>query len=150
MMWSNLVNPPIYLNAFKGGRNMVDKTKVEMDYEATQMDYPQNLFREEKFYKKEAFVGWLAIIDGNQRGEAFHLFEGRNVIGSSSNCDIQLIDEGIQDQHMSIRYVSKKWMLTDFDTDRGTFLNGRRIYRAELKDGDRIKIGEALVQLKIL
>jgi pSer/pThr/pTyr-binding forkhead associated (FHA) protein len=41
-------------------------------------------------------------------------------------------------------------MLTDLDSESGTFLNGKRVYRNELKDGDKIKIGKALLQIKIL
>jgi len=92
----------------------------------------------------------LAIRNGNLSGEAFHLYEGKNIVGSSSPCNIQIPDEEIQDQHLSIRFSSGKWMITDLDSDEGTFLNGKRIHRTELKDGDKIKIGKAALHLKIL
>jgi pSer/pThr/pTyr-binding forkhead associated (FHA) protein len=41
-------------------------------------------------------------------------------------------------------------MITDLDTDSRTFLNGKRIHRNELKDGDKIKIGKALLRIKML
>jgi pSer/pThr/pTyr-binding forkhead associated (FHA) protein len=92
----------------------------------------------------------LAITEGTLSGEAFHLYEGRNIIGSSSLCDIQIPGEGIQTQHFSLRFSSGKWTLTDFDTDDGTYLNGERVSRAELKDGDNIRVGKAHLRIKTL
>jgi pSer/pThr/pTyr-binding forkhead associated (FHA) protein len=100
--------------------------------------------------KDRSYFGWLAIIEGTLRGEAFHLHEGRNRIGSSPPSDIRIPDEGVQDQHMSIRISSHQWMLTDLDSETGTWLNGKRVYRNELKDGDKIKIGKVVLQIKIL
>lgn len=121
-------------------------TRVDFDSEATRVeDLGKTLLEEDR-----PFCGWLAIMDGNLSGEAFHLYEGRNIIGSSSPCDIQIPDEGIQNQHFSIRFSSGHWTLTDLDSDAGTFLNGKQIHRAELKDGDKIKIAKAGFRIKIL
>jgi pSer/pThr/pTyr-binding forkhead associated (FHA) protein len=108
------------------------------------------LIEETQILKERSLSGWLAVIEGLLRGEAFHLYGGRTRIGSFPSCDIKIPDEGVQDQHASIRICSHEWMLTDLDSETGTFLNGKRIYRNELKDGDKIKIGKALLQIKIL
>jgi len=94
------------------------------------------------------FCGWLVVLEGSLQGEDFHLHEGRNIIGSSPPCEIQLQDEGIEDRHTSIRFSSNQWTLTDLDSESGTFLNGKRIYRHELKDGDKIIIGKSLLRIK--
>jgi len=94
------------------------------------------------------FCGWLVVLEGNLQGEDFHLHEGRNIVGSSPPCEIQLQDEGIEDRHASIRFSSNQWTLTDLDSESGTFLNGKRIYRHELKDGDKIIIGKSLLRIK--
>lgn len=94
--------------------------------------------------------GWLVVLEGSLQGEDFHLREGKNIIGSSPPCEIQLQDEGIEDRHASIRFSSNQWTLTDLDSESGTFLNGKRIYRHELKDGDRIVIGKSLLRVKTL
>jgi pSer/pThr/pTyr-binding forkhead associated (FHA) protein len=108
------------------------------------------MIEESRILKERPLFGWLAVIEGNLQGEAFHLYEGRNIVGSSPPCDIHIPEEGVQDQHLSIRISPNRWMLTDFDTESGTFLNGKRIYRNELKDGDKIRIGKAVLQIKIL
>ena len=124
------------------------KTRVDFDLEATRVeDLPKTLLELEG---GRPFLGWLAITEGKFSGEAFHLYEGKNIVGSSSSCHIQIPDEGIEGQHLSIRFSYGKWMITDLDSDEGTFLNGKRIHRTELKDGDKIKIGKAALHLKIL
>ena len=96
------------------------------------------------------FCGWLVVLEGSLQGEDFHLHEGRNIIGSSPACKIKLQDEGIEDRHASIRFSSNQWTLTDLDSESGTFLNGKMIYRHELKDGDKIIIGKSLLRVKTL
>jgi hypothetical protein len=126
------------------------QTRVDFDLEATRAELPPTLFEGREALEGKPLGGWLAIIEGNLKGEAFYLYEGRNIIGSSSQCDITVPDEGVQHQHVSIRLASGKWMLTDLDTDGGTFLHGKRVHRNELKDGDKIKIGKALLRIKML
>lgn len=125
-------------------------TRAEVDFEATRVEELPTTLWDERCIKHGPLAGWLAITGGMLSGEAFRLFEGRNIIGSSSTCDIQIPDEGIETQHLSIRFSSGKWTLTDLDTDGGTSLNGKRIYRTELKDGDHIKIGKADFRIKML
>ena len=96
------------------------------------------------------FCGWLVVLEGSLQGEDFHLHEGRNIIGSSPACEVPLQDEGIEGRHASIRFSSNQWILTDLDSESGTFLNGKRIYRQELKDGDKIIIGKSLLRVKTL
>jgi hypothetical protein len=97
-----------------------------------------------------AFCGWLVVLQGSLQGEDFRLHEGKNMIGSSPPCEILLQDEGIEDRHASIRFSSNQWTLTDLDSEGGTFLNGKRIYRHELKDGDKIMVGNSLLRIKML
>jgi len=100
--------------------------------------------------EERPLCGWLVVLEGSLQGEDFHLYEGRNIVGSSPQCQIHLQDEGVQDQQASIRFSSNQWTVTDLDSDSGTFLNGKRIYRHELKDGDKIMIGRALLRIKML
>jgi len=96
------------------------------------------------------FCGWLVVLEGSLQGEDFRLHEGINMIGSSPPCEILLQYEGIEGRHASIRFSSNQWILTDLDSESGTFLNGKRIYRHEVKEGDKIMIGKSLLRVKIL
>jgi hypothetical protein len=126
------------------------KTKPEFESMMNRIQTEPTMIEESRILKERPLFGWLAVIEGNLQGEAFHLYEGRNIVGSSPPCDIPIPDEGVENQHLSIRISPNRWMLTDFDTESGTFLNAKQIYRNELKDGDKIRIGKAVLQIKIL
>lgn len=67
---------------------------------------------------------------------------GRQVIGRGKEADIQLSAPVISRRHASIQPGTSEWSITDLGSKNGTFLNGRRISRAEqLKAGDVIQIG---------
>lgn len=149
MISSSSETPFTNSNVYKGEK-MEDKTRVDFDSEPTRIEGLTTLSKNEKGEGRGALAGWLAILEGDLQGEAFHLYQGRNTMGSSFDCDLKVPDEGVQGQHSSIRFSGGKWTLTDLDSDGGTFLNGKRIYRSELKDGDRVKLGKALLAVKIL
>ena len=123
----------------------LNRTRADFESEATRIESLPTLLKEEK-----TLMGWLAVIEGSCRGEGFRLYQGRNIVGSSSQCDIVVPDEGVQDRHLSIRCSKGKWVLTDLDSDGGTQLNGKRVYRTELSDGDKVKAGKVLFQIKML
>ncbi len=129
-------------------------SKTRADYESPALPVPvesmPTLFEGGQAPEKRQLAGWLAVFEGGIQGESFRLYQGRNVIGSSSLCAIQVPDEGVQDQHLSIRFSREKCLLTDLDSESGTFLNGKRSYRSELKDGDKFKIGKAVLRIKML
>lgn len=144
------VNCPVCYPSLVKGTTASDApsslTRLDFDSEATRAeDLAKTLLEENR-----PFCGWLAITEGTLSGEAFHLYEGRNTVGSSPLCEIQIPGEGIQTQHLCIRFSAGKWTLTDFDTDEGTCLNGERVSRTELKDGDTIRIGNAHLRIKTL
>ena len=126
------------------------KTRVDYEPPVPPMEAMPTLFEGRQIQEKRSLSGWLAIFEGNLQGEAFPLYQGRNIIGSSSQCHIQVPEEGVQDQHLSVRFSKEKCLLTDLDTESGIFLNGKRTYRSELKDGDKIKIGKAVFRIKLL
>jgi hypothetical protein len=126
------------------------ETQIESESMMNRIQTKPTMIEERRILKERPLSGWLAVIEGILKGEAFHLYEGRNIVGSSPPCDIHIPDEGVQGQHLSIRISPNRWVLTDFDTESGTFLNGKQIYQNELKDGDKIRIGKAILQIKIL
>ncbi len=123
---------------------MNDKTIFE-DLEKTKLES-----FEEETLKKGNLIGWLAVIEGNQKGEAFRLFEGRNVVGSALPSRIILNDSKVSQEHMSIRYRDGRFYLFDLDSDSGILLNGEKVFHGELKDEDEIKIGNTVLLVKFL
>jgi hypothetical protein len=64
------------------------------------------------------------------------------VIGRSRECDLVLDDPNVSRRHAELREEGGSWWLVDLDSTNGTELNGKRVQRAKLADGDRIGLGE--------
>jgi hypothetical protein len=63
------------------------------------------------------------------------------VIGRSREADVRLSDEGISRRHAEIRLEDGKYWLIDLGSMNGTRLNGKRVDRARLADGDALTLG---------
>ncbi|MFH0919488.1 MAG: sigma 54-interacting transcriptional regulator [Fibrobacterota bacterium] len=63
-------------------------------------------------------------------------------IGRSSQCDLVLDDGTVSTLHANILARKDGHQLVDLDSTNGTFLNGSRVEKAALKNGDVIGIGK--------
>jgi len=64
-------------------------------------------------------------------------------IGRASGQDLVLSDPCISRQHALIVHEGDAWTVVDRNSSHGTFLNGARVERAELKHGDVLQLGSA-------
>ena len=63
------------------------------------------------------------------------------VIGRSRECDVRLADTNVSRRHAELRQDGATYWLVDLGSTNGTDLNGRRVEREKLSDGDAITIG---------
>ena len=63
------------------------------------------------------------------------------VIGRSRECDLRVSDGNASRRHAEVTPNGESWVVVDLGSTNGTELNGRRITRETLADGDRITIG---------
>ena len=63
------------------------------------------------------------------------------MIGRSRECDLRITDGNASRRHAEIVQEGDDYVVVDLGSTNGTELNGRRITREELTDGDRITIG---------
>lgn len=84
----------------------------------------------------------LVIVSRLGYGKELGLLSGRTTIGSAPDNDIQLEDKEISGFHAQLQVENDSFLLTDFDTETGTFLNGERIKQEiPIVTGDTIQIG---------
>lgn len=74
-------------------------------------------------------------------GHAHPITSRSFVIGRSRECDLRVTDGNASRRHAEIAQEGSTYVLVDLGSTNGTELNGRRIMRQELADGDRITIG---------
>jgi len=65
----------------------------------------------------------------------------RTVLGRSRQSDVYVPDTNVSRRHAEVHRQDGEFWLVDLGSTNGTQLNGERIERARLQDGDRITIG---------
>jgi len=92
-------------------------------------------------------VAALFVIQGRNKGARFDL-AGQPLavtIGRESGNFIKLEDHEVSRRHAEIRRVGETLVLGDLKSSNGTFVNDRKVERAELASGDRIRIGRTVL-----
>jgi len=89
----------------------------------------------------------LIIIEGTTEiGKVFPLGNGLT-IGRSPDNDIVLANSFVSHIHARILEKNGAYFIEDLNSTNGTFLGGKRILKpAQLKSGNRIRIGKTLLE----
>jgi hypothetical protein len=74
-------------------------------------------------------------------GERHEIDKRRVLIGRSRECDLQLADANVSRRHAEVRQEGATYWIVDLESTNGVEVNGRRLRRAKLRDGDRITLG---------
>src|SRR5687768_13554148 len=90
----------------------------------------------------------LRFISGKYQGGEFPLLPDREiVIGRSSDLDMVLVEDMVSRKHAKISTVGKEIVISDMGSTNGTFVNGEKVKKQRLKEGDRILIGTSIIKL---
>jgi hypothetical protein len=81
-------------------------------------------------------------------GERREVDRRRVLIGRSKECEIQLEDPNVSRRHAELRQEGASYWIVDLDSTNGIEVNGRRLKRSKLEDGDRILFGETEVTFR--
>ena len=66
-------------------------------------------------------------------------------IGRAVDNDVVLSDQAVSRHHAEIRREDNGFVIIDMASKNGTYLNGERVERASLRDGDRIQMGSLML-----
>jgi len=90
----------------------------------------------------------LRFISGKYQGGEFPLPEdGEIVIGRSSELDMVLVEDMVSRRHAKITATGGQIFIQDLGSTNGSFVNGEKIKRARLSEGDRILIGTSIIKM---
>ena len=79
---------------------------------------------------------------GGRSGETFHPQGERTTIGRSPDCGIFLDDVTVSRKHAVLIQQNGRFVIEDQGSLNGTFVNRKRVDRAQLSDGDELQIGK--------
>jgi phosphoserine phosphatase RsbU/P len=68
-------------------------------------------------------------------------------IGRRSTADLHLRPVDVSREHAEIAWDGDRYVLRDVGSSQGTYVNGRRILKHSLADGDRIRLGQNDVEI---
>jgi hypothetical protein len=74
-------------------------------------------------------------------GSQHEVKQRRVVLGRSRDCDIQLHDANVSRRHAELRQEGASYWIVDLGSTNGIEVNGKRVKRAKLRDGDTITLG---------
>jgi hypothetical protein len=90
----------------------------------------------------------LRFISGKYQGGEFPVAIDKQIlIGRSSDLDMVLVEDMVSRKHARIAMQTDQIWIEDLGSTNGTFVNGEKIKRARLKEGDRVLIGTSILKL---
>jgi serine/threonine-protein kinase len=88
----------------------------------------------------------LVVLAGPDEGRVFSLGTEVLLLGRSRATDSHLLDPHVSRVHCQIVPENGRYVVVDFESAGGTFVNGKQITRHELKAGDLIRVGTTHLQ----
>lgn len=88
----------------------------------------------------------LVVVEGGAEGTEHEVVQPRTVIGRGDEADWTVQDDSVSKLHAAIEVGASGVRVVDLGSTNGTYVNGARSERADLKHGDRVQLGELAFQ----
>lgn len=93
----------------------------------------------------------LKFISGKYQGGEFPIEPNEEIrIGRSSDLEMVLVEDMISRRHAMFSNINGEIWIEDIGSVNGTFVNGEKIQKQKLKEGDRILIGTSIIKLIVI
>ncbi len=87
----------------------------------------------------------LIVERGPNAGTKFAVADARVTIGRHPDSDFFLDDVTVSRRHAEVRQVDDGYVLVDVGSLNGTYVNGERVERVDLHDGDEFRVGKYVI-----
>jgi pSer/pThr/pTyr-binding forkhead associated (FHA) protein len=94
----------------------------------------------------QALRASLVIVEGGAEGSEFALEGECCVVGRGPGVDLALDDSAMSRQHAAFERSAEGWRVSDLGSTNGIKVNGAQVKVADLKHGDRVSLGEHVLQ----
>ncbi len=85
-------------------------------------------------------ASWSIYSNASWLDQSRFVINKRTIIGRDPSCDITLPLEHLSRKHVALEVKSGQLYIEDLASSNGSFLNGKQIKHAAVKNGDKIKI----------
>lgn len=86
------------------------------------------------------------LIFADRKGELARIeMRGPITIGRAGDCTVAVRDVLLSRRHCQIEPLLDRWVISDLGSKNGTFIEGQRVDRKTLEDGDVVRIGRTSV-----
>lgn len=89
----------------------------------------------------------IRFLSGPLTGKTIPLKPGKNTIGRTPDCDLQIPDNGISKVHAEIYALEDKVILTDMSSSNGSYINGIRIQSKKIELKDKVSLHNILFDI---
>lgn len=89
----------------------------------------------------------LRVVNGSLPEEFFVLRRQSTTMGRAIDNDVVISEPEVSRYHARIEYVNGYYELVDLGSTNGTSVNGNRVARARIEDGDEIMLATARLEL---
>ena len=141
---SNQFNWHINDSRLTPGKIMIDKDleDIEQTTQFGESKMMELLRRAKKLERKTCFV----ILGGLDVGSVVNIDKPVMVIGRGAGCDLILRDHDISRRHVEVRLKgSDSLVILDLGSTNGTFIDGKLITEATLREGEKVLLGRQTV-----
>jgi tetratricopeptide (TPR) repeat protein len=114
------------------------------------LNFIENYTEKNLMASHSSFSARLVVIEGNDKGKMFLLRPGPMIVGRTKS-DIIINDPRISREHIKLEFNSDtgKVHFTDLKSLNGCQINGSTLGTGELKDGDKIQIGNTVLDCQM-
>lgn len=95
--------------------------------------------------KLEPGKACLIVIRGRSVGQILELQNLPAVVGRSPDVELPIDDVAVSRRHAQIEQSAEGFLVRDLGSTNGVFVNGIRVERQPLRDGDRIQVGTTTI-----
>ena len=96
-------------------------------------------------------VAWLVVRQGAHVNQQLQLRAGSNTIGrDGQRSELMVDDPSVSGEHARIRYENGAFVLYDLASTNGTLVNGQRVDKQRLVDGDQVRLGRLECVFKMI
>jgi len=83
----------------------------------------------------------VRVVDGPLQGGVFRDWESPLTIGRGLDNNVVLLDDAVSTAHAQIVQEGETYFIVDLKSSNGTFLDGVKVQKTQLRDGQKIKVG---------